>query len=137
MCWTVHSKDKIQRIKGKKHSFPVCFLKNSQSRLLSRSVSHGLGLLKFIEEVCKDVFRDFGLLKGESVRIQLRPEAHLYNLATPLHISAPLLALLKEKLERMETNEIVTRVTTAIELCSLFTVKNFMNSLSLRILSMN
>ena len=38
-----------------KHSFPVCVMKNLQSQVcsLSRSVSRGLGLLKFIEEVRK------------------------------------------------------------------------------------
>ena len=82
--------------KGKKYSFPVCVLKNSQSRLLSRSVSHGLGLLKFIEEVREDVFGNFGLLKGEPVRIRLRPDAPPYNLATPRRISAPLLGAMKE-----------------------------------------
>ena len=106
MCWTVHSIHNIQR---KKHSFPVCVFKNSQSRLLSRSVSHGLGLLKFIEEVREDVFGDFGLLKGEAVRIRLRPNAQPYNLATPRRISAPLLGSVKEELERMEKNDIIQR----------------------------
>ena len=64
MCWTVHSIDNIQR----KESFPVCVLKNSQSRLLSRSVSHGLGLLKFIEEVREDVFGDFERISLGKIR---------------------------------------------------------------------
>ena len=78
-------------------------------------MSHGLGLLKFIEEVREDVFGDFGLLKGEPVRIRLRPDAQPYNLATPRRISAPLLGPLKEELERMETKDIVTRLTIPTE----------------------
>ena len=102
----------------KNYSFPVCVLKNSKSRLLSRNVAVGMGIIQFVEEVRDDVFGDFGLLKGDPVRIKLRPDAQPYNLATPRRVSAPLMKSLKEELQRMETNDIITRVTAPTEWCS-------------------
>ena len=102
----------------KNYSFPVCVLKNSKSRLLSRNVAVGMGIIQFVEEVRDDVFGDFGLLKGDPVRIRLRPDAQPYNLATPRRVSAPLMKSLKEELQRMETNDIITRVTAPTEWCS-------------------
>ena len=76
----------------------------------------------FIEDNCADVFGDFGLLKCKPVRIRLRPNAQPYNLAPPCRISAPLLGPLKEELKRIETNHIVTSVTTPIGWCSLIEI---------------
>ena len=102
----------------KNYSFPVCVLKKCKSRLLSRNVAVGMGIIKFVEEIRSDVFGDFGLMKGDPVRIRLRPDAQPYNLATPRRISAPLMEPLKEELQRMEKNEIITRVTAPTEWCS-------------------
>ena len=102
----------------KNYNFPVCVLKNCKSRLLSRNVAVGMGIIKFVEEIRSDVFGDFGLMKGDPVRIRLRPDAQPYNLATPRRISAPLMEPLKEELQRMEKNEIITRVTAPTEWCS-------------------
>ena len=104
--------------KQKKYSFPVCVLKSSKSRLLISKVAVGMRIIQFVEEVRDDVFGDFGLLKGDPVRIKLRPDAQPYNLATPRRVSAPLMKSLKEELQRIETNDIITRVTAPTEWCS-------------------
>jgi hypothetical protein len=100
--------------KGQNYSFPVCVLKDSRSRLLSRSAASGMGILKFVEKVRQDVFDDFGLLKGEPVRIRLKPDARPYNLGSPRRISSPLLNPLKKELERMVQNNIISPVTEPI-----------------------
>jgi hypothetical protein len=102
----------------KKYSFPVCVLKHSRSRLLSRNVAVGMGIIKFVEEIRDDVFGDFGLMKGDPVRIRLRPDAQPFNLATPRRISAPLMKPLEDELKRMQDNDIISRVTAPTEWCS-------------------
>ena len=104
--------------KGTKYTFPVCVLKQSHSRLLSRSAAAGMGILRFVEEVRPDVFGDFGLMKGEPVRIRLKPDAQPYNLGTPRRISAPLLSPLKKELERMVQNKIISPVTYPTAWCA-------------------
>ena len=45
-------------------------------------------------------------------------DAQPHNLATPRRVSAPLMKSLKEELQRMDTNDIITRVTAPNEWCS-------------------
>ena len=90
----IHSIDNIER---KEIQFSYLRLEKLPVPPSQKSVSHGLGLLKFIKEAREDVLGDFCLLKEELVRIRLQT----FNLAIPHRISAPLLGPLKE-LARIE-----------------------------------
>ena len=104
--------------KGTNYKFQAIVLTDSSSRLLSKDVAEAMGIIKYVEEVRHDVFGDFGLLKGEPVRIRLKPDAQPYNLATPRRISAPLLNPLKKELERMMENGIISPITEPTAWCS-------------------
>ena len=111
--------DATTQYKGQIYTFPICVIRGeTASRLLGRSAAHRMGILKFIEEVSDDVFGEFGLMKGDPVRIRLKPDAQPYNLATPRRISAPLLKPLQEELNRMVANDIITPITEPTEWCS-------------------
>ena len=104
--------------KGTNYMFQAIVLTDSSSRLLSKDVAEAMGIIKYVEEVRHDVFGDFGLLKGEPIRIRLKPDAQPYNLATPRRISAPLLNPLKKELDRMRENGIISPITEPTAWCS-------------------
>ena len=82
--------DATTQYKGQTCTFPICvFRGETASRWLGRRAAHRMGILKFID-VSDDVLGEFGQMKGDQVRIRLKPDDQPYNLATP-RISAPLL----------------------------------------------
>lgn len=96
--------------------FRIVAVISGGGNLLSRAVSVNLGLIKRIEEVC--VFREVGTLKGDPVKIILKDDAQPYSVATPQHIPIPLLPTVEKELVRMESTDIVTKVTDPTEWCA-------------------
>lgn len=109
------------RHKGRVYSFPVHVINSQTSTsLLSRSVASSMGLVKLIENlnINHDVFGEFGLMKCEPIRIKMKPDAQPYNLVTPRRISEPLLKPVKDELQRMVANGIISPVTEPTDWCA-------------------
>ena len=94
---------------------------NSTDSLLSRSVAVKMGLMQRLEEISLDdseLFGDIGLLDCEPVRIKLKPGAVPYSIPVARRVPIPLLPALEAELQRMESHNIIERVTDAIDWCS-------------------
>ena len=95
---------------------------------MSKSAIENLGLLKpdhvvysveaeSVKQEFPRLFKGLGLLK-ELYRIPLREDAVPVCLYTPRRVPHPLLPLVKEKLAKMEQDEVISKVSEPTEWCS-------------------
>ena len=105
--------------KDKQYRFTVYVIDTrSTTPLLGRSVAVSMGLVALVENVSHKVFGEFGLMNCEPIRIKLKPNAQPYSLATPRRISEPLLKPVKEELDRMQQNGIISPITKPTDWCA-------------------
>lgn len=102
--------------KGHRYKYWVTVIKGPYSHnLLGRSVSKRMGLVMRVNaittDLLNDVFGDIGLFKCEPVKIELKPDAEPYSLATPRRIPFPLLPKVEAELRRMLSLGIIEEVT--------------------------
>ena len=104
-------------------------MSGQRNNLLSKAAIKALGLLKpapevynvenvpdFKEEFSK-LFKGLGLMKSK-YKIALREDATPFCLYTPRRIPHPLLPKVKEKLQEMVQQEVISPVTTPTDWCS-------------------
>ena len=86
--------------------------------LLSRSDAFNMGILKFVAEINEDLFSDYGLMNCDPVRIKLKDDAVPYHLHSPRRVAEPLLKPVKEELDKMVANSIISPITEPTEWCA-------------------
>ena len=106
-------------IKGETYNFRVFVVKRiDMENLLSRSTAVEMGLIKRVDHIAEDLFADIGLLAGEPVKITLKPDAEPYSVCTARRVPIPLLDKVQNELERMESNDIIEKVTKPTSWCA-------------------
>lgn len=90
------------------------------TNLLGRKTAIKMGLVRRVNglESYDDIFGDIGLLKCEPVKIELRPDAQPYSIATPRRIPFPILPQVEEELKRMQSLGIIEEVKDATDWCA-------------------
>lgn len=90
------------------------------TNLLGRKTAIKMGLVRRVNglESYDDIFGDIGLLKCEPVKIELRPDAQPYSIATPQRIPFPILPQVEEELKRMQSLGIIEEVKDATDWCA-------------------
>ena len=88
-----------------------------QANLLSRGASSALKLVKRIDEIPDTVFGRTGRINCEPVKIELKPDAQPYSVSTARRIPFPLLPKVKEELENMVQDGILTEVSHPTDWC--------------------
>ncbi len=75
-----------------------------------------MNLIKLnIEEV---KYNNFGLMKGEHIKIQLNEGAKPFHCNTARRIPIPYMPKVKEELKRMEESGVIEKVTEPTDWCS-------------------
>ena len=98
---------------GNKFPFDIYVIKGSGSNLMSRSVSHRLGLISMnINEVT------YGLVKCQQVKITLRENVHPYHVNVSRRVPIPLLPKVQAELNKMEQAGIITKITEPTDWCA-------------------
>ncbi|KAK3085333.1 hypothetical protein FSP39_001659 [Pinctada imbricata] len=104
------------RFRGKAYSFHVAVIPGShvQNNLLSRSVASTMGLISKVDTIVEH----YAMMKGEPVKIELRPEVPPYCVTTARRIPFPLMPKVKDELDRLERNGIIRKITEPTDWCS-------------------
>ena len=89
-----------------------------QANLLSRGASSALKLVKRIDEIPETVFGRTGRINCEPVKIELKSDAQPYSVSTARRIPFPLLPKVKEELENMVRDGILTEISEPTDWCS-------------------
>jgi transposase InsO family protein len=87
------------------------YVGNVRNNLLSRAVSTAMKLIQKGPGV-EEVYGTAGLMKTEPTVIQVKPGAIPYKVTTPRRIAFPILDKVEEELKRMETEGIITKLTS-------------------------
>ena len=103
----------------------VYLVEKLKCALLGQPAIEALGLLKLVGSIKarntvnqhKDRFQGLGNL-GEPYRIQLCPDAKPYALTTPRRVALPLLDKVREELQRMQDEGIISKVEESTEWCA-------------------
>ena len=105
---------KKQSAKVRAKIFVVPGLSNN---LLSRSAAEALGLVKFLGSVEESLF-GFGLWETQPVTLQVKEDAKPYAIATARTVPIPMRKAVEETLQKMEQQDIITKVTQPTEWCA-------------------
>ena len=105
---------KKQSAKVRAKIFVVPGLSNN---LLSRSAAEALGLVKFLGSVEESLF-GFGLWQTQPVTLKVMEDAKPYAIATARTVPIPMRKAVEETLQKMEQQDIITKVTKPTEWCA-------------------
>ena len=92
--------------------------------LLGRPTIQDLDLVKIVAAVHQPIkdrypslFKGLGKMKSD-YQIELYDDAQPYTFATPRRVAIPLLQSMQQELDRMENNEVISKVNEPTEWCS-------------------
>ena len=108
----------VTRLKGRAYSFQIAVIPGTDTRnsLLSRSVASTMGLIH-VGQV-DSVADNSGTMKGDPVKITLRPDATPYCLPTARRIPFALMPKVKAELDRLERDGVIMKVTEPTDWCA-------------------
>ena len=108
------------------------YVTDSINNLLSRSMCQVMGILTVNIAECKygdeeeipenEIFGDIGMIKGEPVKIKLKENAVPFHINSARRVALPLMDKVKKEIERMESYNVISKVTKPTEWCSPMTV---------------
>ena len=112
------------RHREKTYKFRVVVTNNDTETgfcLLSRQVAAEMGLAQRMDkgEVKQDVLGAHGLMRTESVTINLRAGAEPYSMSTARRVPFPMMDKVKAELERIKGAGIIKEVIEATDWCAL------------------
>lgn len=103
-------------VKGTYYKFRIIVVDQPTNSLLSRSAASTMGFVARLDE--NELYGKTGLMKTTPVKIVLKPDAQPYCLNTARRVPFPIQKKVKEELDRMENDGIITRITKPTEWCA-------------------
>ncbi len=114
--------------KSKATTQDIYVISGLKMALLGRPAIHALGIMSRIDTVNLDslesvkrqfpeLFQGLGKMQGE-YEISLKPDSKPFSLSTPRRIPLPLMSKVKQELEDMENQGVITRVEQPTDWCA-------------------
>ena len=119
----VHGKFQTSAVKnGTKYNFAV-YVAETKNNLLSRPVAEAMKMVQFrdidaVEESKPPPKLSFGRFKGPKIKIELEEGVKPHNVHAPRRVAFPMMKPLKFKLDEMESQGVIVKVTEPTEWCS-------------------